>query len=328
LIVRPIPPFRLDLTVWALRRRARNEIDRWDGVTYRRVIVIGGRPTELAVRQQGPSTRPRLLVTAPPSLRTPSERRLVRSFIDRLLGLRVDLCDWYRMAERHARLQRLADQFRGMAQYAFPAAPDVARIPPAKYHAIGFSRQKVDAPRELVIAERGARGGRRRQPTCVLPVWHNPPGCSRQLERRWYSSAASRFMGALKTGELRALSAAPRFDSNLNRRRFRSRPFGEQCTCPRTPASILVLTFGRRSSTRANQPDKVRRRRSDSHYGETPRGAALLPRNGFMRRRPTLRRTACSVATSATSMAACSETSRRSITTLGRPLITTFTLHR
>ena len=39
--LRPIPPFRLDLTVWALRRRSRNLIDRWDGTTYRRVIGIG-----------------------------------------------------------------------------------------------------------------------------------------------------------------------------------------------------------------------------------------------------------------------------------------------
>ena len=28
-IIRPVPPFRLDLTAWALRRRARNVIDRW-----------------------------------------------------------------------------------------------------------------------------------------------------------------------------------------------------------------------------------------------------------------------------------------------------------
>src|SRR2546422_8595024 len=37
---RPVPPFRLDLTVWALRRRARNLVDRWDGTTYRRVVVV------------------------------------------------------------------------------------------------------------------------------------------------------------------------------------------------------------------------------------------------------------------------------------------------
>ena len=41
MILRPVPPFRLDLTVWALRRRARNAIDRWDGTTYCRVVVRG-----------------------------------------------------------------------------------------------------------------------------------------------------------------------------------------------------------------------------------------------------------------------------------------------
>jgi DNA-3-methyladenine glycosylase II len=191
MIVRPIPPFRLDLTVSALRRRARNQIDRWDGMTYRRVIVVRGRPTELAVRQDGPLTRPRLIVTATPSLRTPSERQLVRSAIDRLLGLRIDLSDWYRVAEGHRRLRALADRFRGVkpprfptvfealvnafacqqlslivglellnrlaevcdvrrgtgerAKYAFPTPRDVARIAASRYHAIGFSRQKVHA---------------------------------------------------------------------------------------------------------------------------------------------------------------------------------------
>lgn len=120
LIVRPFPPFRLDLTAWALRRRPRNTIDRWDGVTYRRVLVVNGRPTELAVRQEGPLTRPRLIVTATPSLRTSSERQLVRSTIDRLLGLRIDLHDWYRMADAHRRLRPLARQFRGVKPPRFP----------------------------------------------------------------------------------------------------------------------------------------------------------------------------------------------------------------
>ena len=68
--LRPVPPFRLDLTVWALRRRPRNLMDRWDGTTYRRVMVIGGRPTELAVRQGVSSTAPRLIVMATPAPRT------------------------------------------------------------------------------------------------------------------------------------------------------------------------------------------------------------------------------------------------------------------
>ena len=191
MIVRPVPPFRLDLTVWALRRRPRNRIDRWDGATYRRILVVKGRPTELAVRQEGALTRPRLIVAATPSLRTPSERQLVRSAIDRLLGARIDLRGWYRMAEGDRRLRPLADRFRGVkpprfptvfetlvnafacqqlsltvglellnrlaevcgigrgtgerAAYAFPGPRDVARIAASRYHAIGFSRQKVRA---------------------------------------------------------------------------------------------------------------------------------------------------------------------------------------
>jgi DNA-3-methyladenine glycosylase II len=190
-IISPLPPFRLDFTVWALRRRPRNDIDRWDGTTYRRIVIIGRRATELAIRQSGSSASPRVIVTTTPPLRTPTERRHVRSIVDRLLGLHVNLSEWYRVAHRDRRLAELADRFRGLkpprfptvfealvngfacqqlslvvglellnrlaavcdvgrrlgegAQYAFPAARDVARVAPAEYHAIGFSRQKVRA---------------------------------------------------------------------------------------------------------------------------------------------------------------------------------------
>jgi DNA-3-methyladenine glycosylase II len=191
----PVPPFRLDLTVWTLRRRSRNLIDRWDGTTYRRVIVLGGRPTELAVRQSGASATPTLSMTATPPPRTLLEKRRVRAIVNRLLGLRIDLTDWYHMAAGDARLRLLADTFRGMkpprfptmfeavvnafacqqlslevglellnrlatisstklgrlgdVRYAFPTAQDIARLPPAKYRAIGFSRQKVRALLDL-----------------------------------------------------------------------------------------------------------------------------------------------------------------------------------
>ena len=42
LVINVSPPFRLDYTVWALRRGAHNEVDRFDGRTsYRRVFVPG-----------------------------------------------------------------------------------------------------------------------------------------------------------------------------------------------------------------------------------------------------------------------------------------------
>jgi DNA-3-methyladenine glycosylase II len=119
-VLKPIPPFRLDLTVWALRRRARNLIDRWDGTTYRRVIVMEGRPTELAVRQSGSSAAPRLTVTATPAPQTLLGQRYARSVLDQLLGLRIDLTAWYHMAAGDARLRPLAGTFRGMKPPRFP----------------------------------------------------------------------------------------------------------------------------------------------------------------------------------------------------------------
>jgi DNA-3-methyladenine glycosylase II len=119
-IFRPVPPFRLDLTVWALRRRARNVIDRWDGSTYRRVISIDGQPVEVAVRQSGSSAEPRLIVTTMPSLTKATHRHQIRSVLDRLLGLGVDLAGWYRLAARDKRLAPVAERFRGVKPPRFP----------------------------------------------------------------------------------------------------------------------------------------------------------------------------------------------------------------
>jgi DNA-3-methyladenine glycosylase II len=119
-VVRPTPPFRLDLTVWALRRRPRNAIDRWDGTTYRRTIEVGGRTTEMAVRQLGSRDAPRLLVNLTPATRNEGDRRYVRSMLERLLGLRIDLTAWYRLAARDTRLRPLAERFRGVKPPRFP----------------------------------------------------------------------------------------------------------------------------------------------------------------------------------------------------------------
>ena len=47
----PVSPFRLDLTVWTLRRRADNVVDRWDGKTYRRILALSDGLVEVAVTQ-------------------------------------------------------------------------------------------------------------------------------------------------------------------------------------------------------------------------------------------------------------------------------------
>jgi DNA-3-methyladenine glycosylase II len=117
----PLAPFRLDLTVWTLRRRAENQIDRWDGVTYRRVLVIGDEPIEVAVTQIESPDSPRLRVTVTGAKVTSKIKKPVISLLNRVLGLRVDLSGFYQFASHQAKLGPLARRFRGMRPPRFPS---------------------------------------------------------------------------------------------------------------------------------------------------------------------------------------------------------------
>lgn len=116
----PVPPFRLDLTAWALRRRPDNLVDRWDGRAYRRVLVVEDQPIQVAVVQTGPPDRPRLRVTATGLSLTASMKGEVTGVLEHLLGLRVDLTEFYRLAARDRKLDPLAERFRGVKPPRFP----------------------------------------------------------------------------------------------------------------------------------------------------------------------------------------------------------------
>jgi DNA-3-methyladenine glycosylase II len=112
--LRPVPPFRLDLTAWTLRRRADNVVDRWDGESYRRVLILRGRPVELQVTQTAPPDSPRLEISVMGAPMTPGLKVQAAAALERLLGIRIDLSDFYRLAERDAKLALLVERFRGM----------------------------------------------------------------------------------------------------------------------------------------------------------------------------------------------------------------------
>lgn len=110
----PVPPYRLDLTVWALRRRPHNIVDRWDGDTYRRVLVSeAGVPFEVEVRQTGEPAAPRLLVSAQPPNTDEPTKRLIVSSLERLLGIKCDLAGFYRLAEQDENLKPVMEKFYG-----------------------------------------------------------------------------------------------------------------------------------------------------------------------------------------------------------------------
>ena len=115
------PPFRLDYVVWALRRRAHNEVDRFDHGCYRRVLCLADGPAEVTVRQdltaEASSLVAELRSPAGPAGRAAAEARPV---LERMLGLGTDLDGFYRVAATDARLNALAAQFRGMRPPCFP----------------------------------------------------------------------------------------------------------------------------------------------------------------------------------------------------------------
>lgn len=115
-----MPPFRLDLAVWVLRRRPENLIDRWDGRCYRRALALEGGAVEVAVTQPGPPETPQLRVEVEGERAGPDTRPAVTAALERLLGLRIDLSEFEQLAARDVRLGPLAKRFRGMKPPRFP----------------------------------------------------------------------------------------------------------------------------------------------------------------------------------------------------------------
>ncbi len=118
-VLKPKQPFRLDLTVWALRRLPINEIDQWDGRTYTRIVVLNQDAARLTVTQQGET---RILVDVD------SERKVSRQelkaqatdIVEKLLGTRRDLHDFYTLAGNDRLIGAMMREFRGVKPPRFP----------------------------------------------------------------------------------------------------------------------------------------------------------------------------------------------------------------
>ncbi len=119
LIIRPTPPFRLDLTAWALRRLPINLIDRWEGNAYRRVLVFDNAPIEVSVVQTGPPTSPELSISVEGSGATKHVSGVLAT-LEKMLGFTVDLTEFYQLAEENKELFMLVGRFVGLKPPRFP----------------------------------------------------------------------------------------------------------------------------------------------------------------------------------------------------------------
>lgn len=110
----PVPPFRLDLTVWTLRRRLDNAIDCWDGRTYRRLLSLPNGTVDIEVTQITSPDIPRLQVIAEGHHLDNTSKSEVESVLNKLLGLQIDLTQFVRFSARQKRLGQLVRRFQGM----------------------------------------------------------------------------------------------------------------------------------------------------------------------------------------------------------------------
>lgn len=100
--------------MWTLRRRFENQVDRWDGSVYRRVLPTSVKPLLLEVTQLGSSAQPRLSVRLRGDAISSSSRTMATAALERMLGIRLDLSSFYHFAADKPKLGLLAEQFQGM----------------------------------------------------------------------------------------------------------------------------------------------------------------------------------------------------------------------
>lgn len=118
--LKPLPPFRLDLTIWVLRRQPENLLDRWDGITYQRALVLCNKVAIVAVQQTGTADSPELLVTLSAPHLAADMTKEAATTLELMLGLHTDLSSFYNIAAHDAELGKLAWRFRGMKPPRFP----------------------------------------------------------------------------------------------------------------------------------------------------------------------------------------------------------------
>ena len=116
-----VPPFRLDLTVWVLRRRADNHIDQWDGTTYQRVLLFDDIPVQISVKQISESSSPKLQVAVIYSRPISDLPKRTHEKLKHMLGLELDLSDFYNLADEDPHLRPLARYFKGLKPPRFPS---------------------------------------------------------------------------------------------------------------------------------------------------------------------------------------------------------------
>jgi DNA-3-methyladenine glycosylase II len=83
-------------------------------------LVLNGNPAQVEVAQSRPPDSPRLRVTLRGPRITSDVKALAKKSLERLLGLQINLAEFYRLAAVEPKLDTLAQRFHGLKPPRFP----------------------------------------------------------------------------------------------------------------------------------------------------------------------------------------------------------------
>ena len=115
-IIPVLHPFRLDLTVWALKRTPENHMESWDGNKYSRVLLIKNTIFRIEVIQNDI----KLEVKVTSNRKIENIDKIIFSKLKNMLGIEKNLNCFYKMAFRDNRFRLLSEKFRGFRPPCFP----------------------------------------------------------------------------------------------------------------------------------------------------------------------------------------------------------------
>lgn len=114
-----VAPFRLDLTVWALRRRSRNIVDYWDGSCYTRIFNIENSTVKVEVRQNTNKSRISVVARSHHSINNLESK--ISNLLITMLGLKIDLTLFYECIKDNKFLYPLVLKFKGVKPPRLPS---------------------------------------------------------------------------------------------------------------------------------------------------------------------------------------------------------------
>lgn len=112
-------PFRLDLTVWCLRRRSHNIMDRWEDNCWKRAFAIEDQIVEVIVNQKI-EDRSKVQVQITDAQLTERHTKLLLETLEKCLSLNKNFSDFYRFAQKDTIINTLARRFLGLKPPRFP----------------------------------------------------------------------------------------------------------------------------------------------------------------------------------------------------------------